>query len=58
MSDLHDNVDHTFEAVARLRGLLREHQSSGAQDTPFFIGIREALEELDAYGERDQQSAA
>ena len=58
MSETHDNVDHTFEAVARLRGLLREHELSGARDTPFFIGIRRALEELDAYGERERQSAA
>ncbi len=55
---MHDNVDHTFEAVARLRGLLRAHDRSGEEDTPFFIGIRDALEELDAYAERDESSAA
>ena len=58
MREMPDNIDHTFEAVARLRGLLREHERSGAPDTPFFIGIREALDELAAFGERDQQSAA
>lgn len=58
MSDRHDNVDHTFEAVARLRGLLRAHDRSGDADTPFFIGIRDALDELDAYAERDESSAA
>ena len=58
MRDTHDNVDHTLEAVSRLRGLLREHDRSGAPDSPFFAGIREALDELDAYAERDESSAA
>lgn len=58
MSDTHDNVDHTFEAVARLRSLLRAHDRSGEPDSPFFIGIRDALDELDAYAERDEWSAA
>ena len=58
MNDPHDNVDHTFEAVARLRGLLREHDRSGAADTPFFLGIRDALVELDALAERDESPAA
>lgn len=58
MSRTPDNVDHTLEAVARLRRLLREHELSGAPDTPFFIGIRAALDELDAFDERDRQSAA
>ena len=58
MSDRYDNVDHTLEAVARLRGLLREHDRSGAADTPFFRGIRDALGELDAYAEREESTAA
>jgi hypothetical protein len=58
MSNLHDNVDHTFEAVARLRRLLAEHERSGALDTPFFGGIRDALFELDAYGDAGESTAA
>ena len=58
MRDMHDNVDYTFEAVTRLRGLLREHDRSGEPDSPFFAGIREALTELDAYAARDESSAA
>ena len=54
----HDNVDHTLEAVARLRGLLFEHDRSGEADTPFFIGIRETLEDLDAYRDAGESSAA
>jgi len=44
--------------VSRLRRLLREHKRSGAPETPFFAGIRNALEELDAYAERDESTAA
>ena len=58
MSDRHDNVDHTLEAVSRLRGLLAEHDRSGEPDTPFYAGIREALLELDAYGDVGESSAA
>ena len=58
MSHMHENVDHTLEAVSRLRGLLREHDRSGEADSPFFAGIRTTLEELDAYAERDESSAA
>ena len=58
MSQRHDNVDHTLDAVARLRGLLREHDRTGEPDSPFFAGIRQALHELDAYAERDESSAA
>jgi hypothetical protein len=58
MNDSYDNVDRTFEAVARLRRLLREHDRSGEDDTPFILGIRGALDELDAYAERDESSAA
>jgi len=58
MSDKHDNADQILEAVARLRGLLRQHDRSGVADTPFFLGIRDALVELDAYAERDEASAA
>jgi hypothetical protein len=54
----HGNIDHTFEAVARLRRLVAEHDRSGEPDTPFFIGIREALEDLDAHAERNESSAA
>jgi hypothetical protein len=58
MSDGQHNVDHTLEAVSRLRKLLREHDRSGDPETPFFAGIRASLEELDAYAERDESSAA
>jgi hypothetical protein len=57
MAGTHDNVDHTFEAVSRLRRLLHEHEAGGEPDTPFHIGIREALEDLDA-AEWDESSAA
>ena len=56
MSDSHDNVDHTMEAVERLRHLLAEHECRGDEDTPFFIGIRETLRDLDV--QRGEQSAA
>jgi hypothetical protein len=56
MRDAHDNVDYTFEAIARLRRLLQEHERTGAEDTPFHLGIREALADLDA--ERGESSAA
>jgi hypothetical protein len=58
MSDGKHNVDHTLEAVSRLRKLLREHDRSGDPETPFFAGIRASLEELDGYAERDELSAA
>lgn len=58
MSNLHDNVDHTFEAVARLRRLLAEHDRSGAPETPFSLGIRDALAELDAYEDAGEPTAA
>ena len=58
MSNWHDNVDYTLEAVSRLRGLIREHDASGAADTPFHMGIREALADLDAAAEQDESSAA
>lgn len=57
MSDRHDNVDHTLEAVTRLRGLLAEHDRSGGPDTPFFVGIREALDDLDAYDAGESSAA-
>jgi hypothetical protein len=57
LSPSHDNVDHTFEAVSRLRRLLHEHEASGDDDTPFHLGIREALDELDTAG-REESSAA
>jgi chlorite dismutase len=52
-----DNVDHTFAAVERLRRVLAEHDRRGERDTPFFIGIRETLNDLDE-DRRDEQSAA
>jgi hypothetical protein len=58
LSDRQHNVDHTLEAVSRLRKLLREHDRSGEPDTPFFAGIRSSLDDLDAYAERDESSAA
>ena len=54
----HDNVDFTFEAVSRLRRILGEHERSGEPDSPFFAGIREALDELDAFADRGESSAA
>ena len=54
----HDDVDRTLEAQARLRGLLREHEESGDRDTPFFLGIREALGDLDDRSESGESSAA
>lgn len=54
MNDAHDSVN---EAVERLRLVLREHERSGESDTPFHLGIREALEERDGYRE-DVESAA
>jgi hypothetical protein len=53
---MHDNVDHTFEAVSRLRRLLHEHEASGEDDTPFHLGIRDALEDFET--EREESSAA
>jgi hypothetical protein len=58
MSDRYDNVDHTLEAVSRLRRIIREHDAGGAEDTPFHLGIREALQDLDARVEQDESSAA
>jgi hypothetical protein len=58
MSDRRHNVDHTLEAVSRLRKLLREHDHGGEPETPFFAGIRASLDDLDAYAERDESSAA
>jgi hypothetical protein len=58
MSDVHENVDHTLEAVSRLRRIIREHDARGAEDTPFHLGIREALRDLDARLEQDESSAA
>ena len=52
-----ENVDHAFAAVERLRRLLAEHDRRGEPDTPFFIGIRETLRDLDE-DRRDEQSAA
>jgi hypothetical protein len=52
----HDDVDHTLQAVSRLRRLLDEHEARGDADTPFHLGIREALEDLDAA--EDQSTAA
>lgn len=54
----HDNVDRTLEAQARLRGLLHEHEQAGDPDTPFFVGIREALGDLDGRAESGESSAA
>ena len=58
MSDRNDNVDHTFEAVSRLRRIVAEHERAGVPDTPFVLGIREALAELDAYADAGESSAA
>lgn len=58
MTDRHDNVDRTLEAVSRLRRIIREHDAGGAEDTPFHLGIREALRDLDVRAERDESSAA
>ena len=58
MTESHHNVDHTREAVERLRAVVQAHHRSGDEDTPFFIGIREALDDLDAYRGREEQSAA
>lgn len=58
MNDRRENVDHTLEAVARLRRLVAEHDRSGAADTPFVLGIREALAERDAYESAGESSAA
>ncbi len=58
MSDRYDNVDYTFEAVSRLRRLIREHDARGAADTPFHAGIRAALDDMDAAAEQDESSAA
>jgi hypothetical protein len=52
-----DNVDYTFEAVSRLRRLLHEHDGSGAEDTPFHLGIRAALEDFDAAADRHESAA-
>lgn len=57
-TDRHDSVDHTLEAVTRLRRLLSEHERSGDADSPFFMGIREALVDLDARVDREESSAA
>lgn len=54
MDDAHDSVN---EAVERLRLVLREHDRSGERDTPFHLGIREVLDERDAY-RADAESAA
>lgn len=53
-----DNVDHTLEAVSRLRRILAEHEREGAPETPFILCIREALEDLDAYADAGEFSAA
>lgn len=58
MSGSPGNVDHTLEAQSRLRRLLQEHEASGAPDTPFFAGIREALQDLDDYADSGESSAA
>jgi hypothetical protein len=58
MTERYDNVDYTLEAVSRLRRIIREHDAGGADDTPFHLGIREALQDLDARAERDESSAA
>lgn len=58
MSERQDNVDHTLEAVGRLRRVLAEHERSGAADTPFFLGIREALADLDAHADAGESTAA
>jgi hypothetical protein len=58
MTDRHDNVDHTLEAVSRLRRIVREHDARGAEDTPFHLGIREALHDLDARADEGESSAA
>jgi hypothetical protein len=44
--------------VSRFRKLLREHDRGGEPETPFFAGIRASLDDLDAYAERDESSAA
>ena len=54
MNDAHESVN---EAVERLRLLLREHERSGENDTPFHLGIREVLAERDGY-RADAESAA
>ena len=58
LSDRQHNVDHTLEAVLRLRKLLREHDRSGEPETPFFAGIRASLDDLDEFTQRDESSAA
>jgi hypothetical protein len=58
LSDRQHDVDHTLEAVSRLRELLRQHDRTGEPETPFFAGIRASLDDLDAYAEREESSAA
>jgi hypothetical protein len=48
---------HPRSGVAA-RKLLREHDRSGEPETPFFAGIRASLDDLDAYAEREESSAA
>jgi phosphoglycolate phosphatase-like HAD superfamily hydrolase len=54
MSEAHESVN---EAIERLRDVLREHDRRGEPDTPFYLGIREALADRDAYSV-DADSAA
>ena len=57
MNDRYTHIDYTFEAISRLRHLLREHERSGEEDTPFHLGIRAALEDFDA-DDRGEATAA
>ena len=54
MNEQQNGIDH---AVARLRVVLDEHERSEERDTPLHLGIRRALEELDAF-EAGESSAA
>ena len=54
MNEHQDGVD---QAVARLRGILEDHERSGEPERPFHQGIRTALAELDAF-EAGESSAA
>ena len=58
MSSEHDSTDYTLEAIGRLRRLLREHERSGAEDTPFHLGIRKALADFEAEAQSGERAAA
>ena len=54
MNEHQDGVD---QAVARLRRILDDHERSLEPERPFHLGIRRALDELDAF-ETEEFSAA